>query len=81
MVKQQGKAEISLCSEHSGMVADIKALQISDEKQWKEIDGLRSRLPVWATIAISLLTFGLGATATYASMAIKIAEMSKAIKP
>ena len=70
-----------VCTEHSGMVADIKTLKMSDEKQWKEIDGLRNRLPVWATIVISVLTFSLGATATYASMAIKIAEMAKSVGP
>ena len=28
-----------------------------DEDQWRAINALRNRLPVWATMAISLLTF------------------------
>lgn len=39
---------------------DIEHLKESDKSQWGAIRALQNRLPVWATIVISLLTFLLG---------------------
>jgi len=48
--------------------AAIKNIKDSDERQWLAIEKLQSRLPIWATTIISLLTFFLGCTTTYAVM-------------
>ena len=60
--------QIVSCPLHSGIKADVEQLQNENEKQWVAIDQLRNRLPVWATVVISLLTFLLGASLTYAGM-------------
>ncbi|MBA7608067.1 hypothetical protein ES703_15242 [subsurface metagenome] len=44
-------------------------LEKNDEDQWDAINQLRNRLPVWATMIISLLTFLLGCSITYAAIA------------
>lgn len=46
----------------------IDTLKESDIKQWAAIEKLRNRLPIWATTLISLLTFFMGCTTTYAVM-------------
>jgi len=48
--------------------SEIKTLKDSDERQWVSIEKLQNRLPIWATTVISLLTFFLGCTTTYAVM-------------
>jgi len=71
--------EMGNCTYHSGIVADIANLKKSDDEQWDAIKALQNRLPIWATLVISILTFSLGATLTYASLAIKMTEVSKGI--
>lgn len=51
---------------------EIGNLKISDENQWGAIDKLQNRLPVWGTTIISVLTFLLGCSATYAVMAVRL---------
>jgi NO-binding membrane sensor protein with MHYT domain len=63
------------CQAHSGMEQRISKVETDTEKQWKVLDQLRNRLPVWATIVISLLTFLLGGAITYATFAVKIAQI------
>jgi hypothetical protein len=46
----------------------IMYLEKENDDQWTVINQLRNRLPVWATIVISLLTFLLGASISYAAM-------------
>ncbi|MFA5158145.1 MAG: hypothetical protein WC451_03115 [Patescibacteria group bacterium] len=53
------------CPAHSGIINDIRNLKDSEERQWDIIDKLQNRLPVWATLTISLLTFLLGASLSY----------------
>jgi len=62
------------CSLHSGTSARIEILETSDKEQWVAIDRLQNRLPVWATLLISLLTFALGAALTYASLAVQLSS-------
>lgn len=50
----------TLCAAHSGIAKEIENLQESDTKQWQAIEKLQNRLPVWATLIISILTFLLG---------------------
>lgn len=47
----------------------LGTLEKETEDQWTAINRLRDRLPVWATVVISLLTFLLGCALTYARMA------------
>lgn len=61
------------CKGHSGIDERISKVEAETEKQWKVLDQLRNRLPVWATIVISLLTFLLGGAITYATFAVKMA--------
>jgi hypothetical protein len=65
------------CSEHSGMESRMETLEKSDIKQWEAIEKIMNRPPVYVSAIYALLTFLLGAAVTYASMAIKIAEMVK----
>jgi len=62
------------CKGHSGIEERVSKVETETEKQWKVLDQLRNRLPVWATIVISLLTFLLGGAITYATFAIRIAQ-------
>ena len=66
----------SFCKAHSGIDERILKVEAETEKQWKVLDQLRNRLPVWATIVISLLTFLLGASVTYAAFAVKVASQN-----
>ena len=44
----------------------IAMLKEDSEKQWQAIEKLQNRLPLWATMLISVLTFALGCVSTYA---------------
>jgi p-aminobenzoyl-glutamate transporter AbgT len=55
----------------------METLENSDSRQWDSIERLQNRLPVWATLFISFLTFCLGAMATYSALAVKVAEIAK----
>ncbi len=50
----------------------IETLKASDERQWQAIEKLQNRLPLWATMIISLLTFLLGCSFTYAGLIIRM---------
>lgn len=54
---------------------EIQHLKVSDKRQWDAIEKLQNRLPVWATVIISLLTFLLGCSVTYAALAVRVAAM------
>jgi hypothetical protein len=62
---------IVTCPLHSGIQADVEQLKTDNEKQWTAIERLQNRLPVWATMVISVLTFLLGASLTYASLVVR----------
>lgn len=61
--------EQTKCGIHDEAIANLKHDVAS---QWEAIDKLRNRLPVWATVVISILTFTLGFTLNYAVMASKM---------
>ena len=63
----------NFCKAHSGIDGRLKNLESDSKEQWTAINQLRNRLPGWATLVISLLTFLLGATAMYAGLAVKVA--------
>lgn len=67
-----GQHTPELCDQHSGFNSRLVTLETSDSRQWAMIDRLQHRLPVWATLVISVLTFALGAAMTYASLAVKL---------
>ena len=64
-----------LCKAHSGFGARLTTVEDDTEKQWTVLDKLRNRPPIWATVVIALLTGLLGASATYATLAVKIAQL------
>jgi len=68
------------CKAHSGIVQKLTGLENETKDQWTAINQLRNRLPVWATIVISLLTFLLGATATYAGLAVKVVQTAGTVQ-
>ena len=68
---------VEICKEHSGHSSRLSELESSDIRQWDAITKLQSRLPVWATVLISVLTFFLGASITYATLVVKISEIAK----
>lgn len=61
-------AEKEHCTDHSGCSTDIINLKQSDRDQWDAINKIQNRPPVWATLVISLLTFALGFTLSFAAM-------------
>jgi len=61
------------CREHSRLATEIENLKENNKEQWTAINKLRNRLPTWATAAISLLTFLLGCSVTYAGLLIRLA--------
>ena len=65
------------CPEHSGIESRIENLEKSDVDQWNTIKEIQRRPPVWTTALISILTFFLGCAVTYASMAVRLAELTK----
>ncbi len=66
--------EKTRCGEHGEAIATLKR---DTADQWTAIDKLRNRLPIWATVLISVLTFALGFTLNYAVMAAKMAMLAK----
>ena len=60
----QEKTEVTV----AGHTEAINTLKESDERQWEAIERLQNRLPVWATMVFSLLTFAIGCITTYAVM-------------
>jgi len=58
------------CEAHSGLVSDVKNLYASDKKQWDAIERLQNRLPIWATLVISVLSAISTWALTYASFAM-----------
>jgi len=65
-----------LCKGHSGIDERITKVEAETEKQWKVLDQLRNRLPVWATLVISLLTFLLGGAITYATFVVNVVSQN-----
>ena len=57
-----------VCDAHSGLEARIHGLEDSEKKQWITIEKIQNRPPIWATAVISLLTFLLGCSLTWAAM-------------
>lgn len=68
-------ATTEFCSFHSGTLAEIDNIKADVRDQWCAIEKLQNRLPVWATLLISLLTFALGAAMTYASFAVQLSRV------
>lgn len=70
------KEDQDYCQMHSGIIQQLENLEDDRKEQWTAIDKLRNRPPIWATVVLALLTGLLGASATYASLAVKIAQAS-----
>lgn len=51
-----------------GLEENIRVNRDDHAEMWQAIDGLRNRLPTWATAVISLLTFLCGVLGTWARM-------------
>jgi len=45
----------------------VYGLEDSDKRQWEAIERIQNRLPSWATLLISVLTFFLGIAVTVAT--------------
>ena len=68
------EAKNEFCKGHSGIDSRLESLEHNRDEAWGAIDKLQNRLPAWATVLISLLTFALGASMTYAALAVKLAQ-------
>ena len=60
--------EETLCSAHSGVINEAQNLKDSNAKLWEVVEKLQNRLPTWATLVISLLTFLLGLAVGFISL-------------
>jgi len=56
------------CDEHSGCVSEIENLKASDKLQWEAINKIQNRLPVWATLLLTVMGGVVGWALTYASL-------------
>jgi len=63
---------VATCAEHSGIKERLTNVETAQDKQWEAIETLQRRPPVWATATISLLTFLLGASLTYAGLVMRL---------
>ena len=74
-VDEQRKSELRLlCPAHSGLEERLALLEEDKKRQWEVIDRIGNRLPAWATLMVSVLTFLLGASLTYAGLATRLAQ-------
>jgi len=67
----------SKCEAHSGLITDIGINKKNIDKLFTAVDILKNRPPVWTTLLLTLMGLVIGSTLTYASLAVKIAEMTK----
>ena len=60
------------CAAGVNALSRVKTLERDNIKQWDAIEKLQSRLPVWATVVMTLMGTMLGSALTFASLASKI---------
>jgi NO-binding membrane sensor protein with MHYT domain len=65
---ENGLSTKPYCGAGIELAQRISGLEASDLRQWEVLDKLQNRLPAWATLVISLLTFITGCALTYAAM-------------
>jgi hypothetical protein len=70
-----GVSTMEQCKQHSGFEARIEKVEESIKMQWEVIDKIRNRPPAYVSIIYAILTFLLGCSVSYATLAIKIAEV------
>lgn len=65
------------CKEHSGCMAKIESLQHGETEQWEHINKIEAALPklvpVWVTIALTVMGAVTGSALTFAGMMFKFA--------
>jgi len=65
------KNEINIkpgCNAGVDLSRRVSHLEDSDDKQWLIIERLQNRLPVWATMVMTVMGMILGSVLTYAGM-------------
>jgi hypothetical protein len=69
---------MELCSEHSGIKADIENLKNSEKDQWTHITAIETALPrlvpIWITIVLTVMGALTGSSLTFAAMMLKFAN-------
>ena len=60
------------CAAGVDLQGRVGRLEQDSEDQWKAINALRNRLPVWATVVMMLLSGLIGSAVTYAAVAAKL---------
>lgn len=75
--QNNGDNNNNVCNKHTGVVAKINGLQETTQRHEKLIQNLQNRLPAWATLLISILTFMLGAVSSYAIAIIRMQDTEK----
>ena len=67
------------CDQHSGFDARLENLEIDNRDQWTAINQIRNRLPVWATLVMTLMGTVLGITGTVAVLSGKLAAVAGSV--
>ena len=61
------------CAAGVDLQGRVGRLEQDSDEQWKTINSLRNRLPVWATVVMMVLSGLIGSALTYAAVAAKLA--------
>ena len=59
----------------AGHEKQIEGLERSDSAQWEAIRTLQTRLPLWATVILMVMSGLVGSALTYAVLATKLAAL------
>ena len=62
------------CKYHSGIVAKIEDHDMRLKNHNSRLTNIEQRLPVWATLLLSVLTFAIGVAFTYARFAAFLSQ-------
>lgn len=65
MTEKAHQPDAITCPIGAGLTECVRLLEISDTRQWQAISKLANRLPLWATMIISILTGCLCSLLTY----------------
>ncbi len=73
MAPEKNMDLVPKCAAGVDLQGRMKSLEKDSDEQWKTINGLRNRLPVWATAVMMVLSAFVGSALTYAAVATKLA--------
>ena len=67
-----------ICKQHSGISQMVKDNKRDNQLQWKEIDRIKNRPPVWCTLVMMVMSGLMGSILTYAALIGKFSQAASA---